>query len=39
VLSPPLIWSRETVDLVLGILRQSILATVESLIEDGHYQA
>ncbi|UTW12596.1 aminotransferase [Marinobacterium rhizophilum] len=39
VLSPPLIWNRDTVDQVVGILRQSILATVESLIEDGHYQA
>lgn len=38
VLSPPLIWTRETVDQVVGILRQSILATVESLIEDGLYQ-
>jgi len=39
VLSPPLIWDREMVDQVVGILRQSILATVESLIEDGLYKA
>jgi len=38
VLSPPLIWNRETVDDVVGILRQSILATVESLIADGHFK-
>ncbi|WP_027859542.1 aminotransferase [Marinobacterium jannaschii] len=38
VLSPPLIWDRATVDNVVGILRQSILATVESLVEDGYYQ-
>ena len=39
VLSPPLIWDRAMVDNVVGILRQSILATVESLIEDGLYKA
>lgn len=38
VLSPPLIWNRETVDRVVDILRQSILATVESLIADGHFE-
>lgn len=36
VLSPPLIWTHETVDQVVGILRQSILSTIESLITDGY---
>lgn len=36
VLSPPLIWTRETVDEVVGILRQSILATIESLKTEGY---
>lgn len=39
IVSPPLIWTRETVDHAVDILRQSILATVESLVEDGYYSA
>ncbi|WP_409523638.1 aminotransferase [Nitrincola sp. MINF-07-Sa-05] len=39
VLSPPLIWTHETVDQVVGILRQSILSTIESLITDGYLKS
>lgn len=38
VLSPPLIWDRNMIDKVVGILRESILATVDSMIADGYYQ-
>lgn len=34
VLSPPLIWQRETVDEVVAILRAAILATVEDLKQE-----